>query len=191
MAAKKQNKILTPNQAAEILMVSPATVRQWAAKGQLTALTTPGGHRRFRMSDIESFASVQGITLNIDDDERISVLIVDDDVQFASYLAELIPTFDPRIEVEVANDGFEAGKHVHNFKPDLILMDLMMPTMDGFDTCKSIKSDPDTADIRIVCMTGYGSEENIKRITKLGAEACLTKPIDETKLEYYVGLLLN
>ena len=191
MTVKKKNIILSPNQAAEILMVSPATVRHWAAKGQLKALTTAGGHRRFRMSDIESFASVQGITLNLDDEDTIGILIVDDDVQFASYLAELIPTIDSRIKVEIASDGFEAGKHVHIFKPKMILMDLMMPTMDGFDTCKSIKDDPDTADIRIVCMTGYASEENIKRITKLGAEVCLTKPIDEAKLEYYVGLLIN
>ncbi|MCP4272408.1 MAG: helix-turn-helix domain-containing protein, partial [Gammaproteobacteria bacterium] len=51
-----KNKILTPNQVAEMMMVSPATVRQWAANGKLEALTTPGGHRRFRMTDIISFA---------------------------------------------------------------------------------------------------------------------------------------
>lgn len=188
MPDKSRNHILSPNQAAEILMVAPATVRQWAAKGKLTALTTPGGHRRFRMSDIKDFAQQHGITLNIKNDESIAILIVDDDTQFSGYLAELIPGFDSKIRVQVANDGFEAGKLVHSFNPDLILMDLMMPTMDGFETCKNLKADPETANIRIICMTGFGSEENIQRILKLGAEACLTKPIDETLLEQNIGL---
>jgi len=190
MAEKVNNKILTPNQAAKMLMVSPATVRQWAAKGHIKALTTPGGHRRFKISDIESFARHQGITLYVDTDDTVSILIVDDDTQFSGYLAELIPSFDSRITVEVANDGFDAGKLVHIFKPDMILLDLMMPTLDGFETCRSIKEDPETENIRIIGMTGYGSEENIKRIKELGAETCLTKPMDEEKLEHYVGLLL-
>jgi len=189
MASDPTTDILSPNQAAKVLMVSPATVRQWASKGKLNALTTPGGHRRFRMSDIQNFAQQKNITLNIESEDPISkypILIVDDDTQFSSYLAELIPIFDDRIQVKVANDGFEAGKLVHSFKPVMILMDLMMPTMDGFETCKSIKSDPATANIRIICMTGYGSSENIERIKALGAEDCLTKPIDETQLERVV-----
>ncbi len=190
MSSKSTNEILSPNQAAQMLMVSPATVRQWAAKGKLNALTTPGGHRRFRMSDIKMFAQEKNIILNIDSDETFSILIVDDDSQFSGYLAELIPTFDSRIVVQVANDGFEAGKLVHIFNPDMILMDLMMPSMDGFDTCKSIKTDPDTSSIRIICMTGYGSTENIERIQSLGAEACITKPIDEDVLEQHIRRIM-
>ncbi|PCJ48160.1 MAG: DNA-binding protein [Gammaproteobacteria bacterium] len=191
MSGKPKNQILTPNQAAEILMVSPATVRLWAAKGHLKALTTPGGHRRFRMSDIKLFAQAQSITLNLEEDDLVSILIVDDDTQFSGYLAELLPSFDARISVQIANDGFEAGKLVHIFKPDMILMDLMMPSMDGFETCKSIKDDPETTHIRVICMTGFGSQDNINRILRLGAEACLTKPIDEDELESYIQLLLE
>jgi len=167
-----------------MMMVSPATVRQWAAKGLLKALTTPGGHRRFRMSDLSTFANNRGITLNIEDDVKKSILIVDDDNQFAGFLKELLLSFDLNLEVRIANDGFETGKLLHVFRPDLILMDLMMPTMDGFETCKSIKSDPDTENIRIICMTGFGSEENISRILELGAEDCLSKPMDELVRRY-------
>lgn len=187
MLEKQKNRILTPNQVAELLMVSPATVRQWAVKGSLKALTTPGGHRRFKMSDIKLFAHQQKITLNIEDDESIAILIVDDDVQFSGYLAELLPSFDHRIKVGIAHDGFEAGKLIHSFNPDIILMDLMMPTMDGFETCKRIKEDPQTSNIRIICMTGFGSEENTTRILELGAEACLMKPIDEKILEQIIN----
>ena len=191
MPVKSKSQILTPNQAAEMLMVSPATVRLWAAKGQLKALTTPGGHRRFRLSDIKQFAQVQGIELNIDAESLLSILIVDDDTQFSSYLAELIPSIDPGLKVEVANDGFVAGKLVHTFKPDMILMDLMMPTMDGFETCSSIKGDPETAHITIIAMTGFSSKENRERILELGADVCLTKPIDEDELERLIQLRIN
>jgi len=195
MARNLSTDILSPNQAAKVLMVSPATVRQWAAKGKLNALTTPGGHRRFRMRDIQNFAEQKNITLNIEtapSDEKFSILIVDDDTQFSNYLAELVPSFGDNIQVKVANDGFEAGKLVHSFMPEIILMDLMMPSMDGFETCKNIKADPLTSKIRIICMTGYGSAENIEKIKRLGAEACLTKPIDEEQLEQLVkNIIIN
>ena len=191
MPEKSKVQILTPNQAAEILMVSPASVRLWAAKGHLKALSTPGGHRRFRMSDIKKFAQLQGITLNIEEDNIVPILIVDDDVQFSGYLAELLPNLDSRINVKIASDGFEAGKLIHTFKPVMVLMDLMMPTMDGFETCKSIKADPETKHIRIIAMTGFGSQENVSRILSLGAEICLTKPIDEDELERHIKILLH
>lgn len=190
MSNNSGNRILTPNEVADLLMVSPATVRQWAAKGQIKALTTPGGHRRFRMTDIRLFAEQRGISLNIEPENFMNILIVDDDIQFSGYLAELVPTIDERISVKVANDGFEAGKLVHLFNPNLILLDLMMPTLDGFETCRSIKADPQTSNIRIIAMTGYGSEENVERILKLGADVCLAKPIDEAELEKYIKLFL-
>ncbi len=187
-----KNKILTPNQVAEMMMVSPATVRQWAANGKLEALATPGGHRRFRMTDIISFAEKKGLVLNTEEESKksVSILIVDDDIQFANFLKEFIKNFDDKIMVKIAEDGFEAGRLVHTFFPDLILMDLMMPTMDGFETCKSIKSDPKTEQIRVIAMTGFGSDENQNRIKALGAEDCLLKPINEEILENYIKTLV-
>ncbi len=188
-----KNKILTPNQVAEMMMVSPATVRQWAANGKLEALTTPGGHRRFRLSDIISFAEKKGLILNTEEesDQSIAILIADDDIQFANYLKEFIKNIDDRIKVKIADDGFEAGRLVHTFFPEMILMDLMMPTMDGFETCKSLKSDPKTEKIRIIAMTGFGSKENQNRIKTLGAEDCLLKPINEDILKNHIKTLVD
>ncbi len=188
---KKQ--ILTPNQVAEMMMVSPATVRQWAASGKLTALTTPGGHRRFRMTDIVSFAEKKGLTLNTEEEniKSVKILIVDDDNQLANFLKEFIFSINENIKVKIADDGFEAGSLVHTFKPDMILMDLMMPTMDGFETCKSIKSDPETTKIRVIAMTGFGSDENQSRIKKLGAEDCILKPINKDIFENYIKSLVD
>ena len=158
-----ESQIMTPNQVAEMLMVSPAAVRQWAAKGQIPAMTTPGGHRRFRLQDVIDFAKGRGMSVQNHFD-NISILIVDDDLQYANLLKEMISLHDEQIKVRLAHDGFEAGKLVQSFKPDLILLDLRMPTMDGFETCRRLKEDPDTESIRVVCMTGFDAESDRQRI---------------------------
>jgi two-component system cell cycle response regulator len=58
----------------------------------------------------------------------------------------------------------------------------MMPGMDGFEVCRRVKNDPATATIRVIAMTGYPTEENIKRILAAGAESCMTKPVDHAEL---------
>ena len=188
--ARKETQILTPNQVAEMLMVSPAAVRQWASKGELPALTTPGGHRRFKIADVIAFAQNRGMSLHTHLDDA-SVLIVDDDEQYANYLKEIMSLHDDRIKVRTAHDGFEAGKLVQSLKPDLIFLDLRMPTMDGFETCKRLKDDPETESIRIVCMTGYDEASDKERVLSYGAEDCLKKPIDEDAVTAYLEKLLD
>jgi CheY-like chemotaxis protein len=111
------------------------------------------------------------------------VLVVEDDKQLAGYLTSFIESLEAPIDSAVANDGFEAGELVHEFSPDLVLLDLMMPTMDGFSVCQRIKQNPKTRHIRVVAMTGYPSPDNVARILQAGAEACLSKPLDSKQLE--------
>ncbi len=180
-----ETQILTPNQVAEMLMVSPTAVRQWAAKGQIPAMTTPGGHRRFRLHDVIDFAKSRGMSVQ-NHYNATSVLIVDDDQQYARLLMELIGVHDSQIKVRTAHDGFEAGKLVQSFKPDVMFLDLRMPTMDGFETCRRLKQDPDTESIKIICMTGFDADSDRERVIEYGAEACLKKPIEEELLFSYI-----
>src|SRR5436853_6307861 len=107
MKKSKQKTHLTPNEVAELLMVNPVTVRQWAARGLLRSLTTPGGHRRFLMSDVDEFARSRGATPVPRSAGRPDrVLIVEDDAQLGLYVAEMIKSRDPRIAIEIARDGF-------------------------------------------------------------------------------------
>src|SRR5437868_972690 len=96
MKKSKHKTHLTPNEVAELLMVNPVTVRQWAARGLLRSLTTPGGHRRFLLRDVEEFARSRGSTpapRNSGRPER--VLIVDDDGQAGLLVAGTIAARDP------------------------------------------------------------------------------------------------
>lgn len=172
----------TPNEVAQLFMVSPVTVRQWAQKGFLHASLTAGGHRRFLHQDLIRFAQERGLNLNWPGRGGLRLLIVEDDPQQAAYIYELLQG-RPGIEaVEIATSAFQAGQRLHGFRPNLVLLDLMMPGVDGFAVCRSIKSDPATHSIRVLAITGYPSPENIQRILEAGAEACLPKPLDTAHL---------
>ncbi len=171
---------MTPNEVAELLRVSPVTIRQWAQKNWIKATTTAGGHRRFLRQDVEEFARQRGIELSSDGPLR--VLVVDDNRSFARYLADLLASQTLEIETETAHDGFDAGRKVLQFDPNIVLLDLKMPGMDGFSVCRQLKDDEVTSQIRIIAMTGYYTPENEAKILQAGAEACLAKPFDKAVL---------
>lgn len=178
---------LTTAQVAKLLMVSPASVRLWISKGWINAQVTPGGHRRILRRDVERFARERGLVL-ADDAEALRILIVDDDEQFAGYLAEVLGKLGDSVEVMVAHSGFEAGYQAREFEPSVILLDLMMPTVDGFEVCRLLKEDDRTRNIRVIAMTGFHSEENERRILELGASHCLAKPFEVEELLEVLGL---
>ena len=172
----------TPNEVAQLFMVSPVTVRQWAQKGLLNAALTAGGHRRFLHQELIRFAHARGLTLNWPSQGLAKILIVEDDLQVARYLFEFLRDRSGIEAVDIADSGFEAGRKVQSFSPNLVLLDLMMPGIDGFAVCRALKSDPATRNIRVLAMTGFPSADNIERILDEGAEVCLQKPVDTDRL---------
>lgn len=168
--------VLTPNEVADLLMVSPITVRQWAQKGLIEALATAGGHRRFTLDAVRRFAKERGLTLPDLPAEEHSLLIVDDDHQLNQFLVALFTTEVPGLVVYSAEDGFEAGRLVALHNPEVVLLDVMMPGIDGVDVCRRIKSSPKTARVRVVGMTGFHTPEVVSRMQAAGAEALLKKP---------------
>lgn len=179
---------LTPTQVAEKFKVSPITVRQWSSSGKLKCVTTPGGHRRYSPEDIAEFAKTAGISLEALSTGPCRIMIIEDDSQLAHLLQEFISSYDDSFEVYLAEDGFRAGEMLHTLKPDLILLDLMMPGMNGFEVCERIKRNPATRNIKVVAMTGFSSEHNVTRILNAGAETCLKKPIDFALLRDILAL---
>lgn len=183
--ALKNKPYLTPNEVAQWMMVSPVTVRGWAQKGLLQAEVTPGGHRRFRSEEVERFARQWNPTGN---QGPLRILIVDDDRMVVGFLRELLEGGDYSVVVDVAHDGFEAGRKVHAFAPDVVLLDLMMPGIKGSEVCRQIKQLPGQADVRVIAMTGYLSPENEAELLAAGAETCFAKPIDTARLLQVLGL---
>lgn len=184
---QKQKPYLTPTEVASLLMVSPITVRQWAAKGLLKAELTLGGHRRFMRHEIERFARDNGLSLQRKSaDAGLRLLIVDDDAQLVKLVTEMLDD-RPNLTIATAVDGFDAGIKVQQFEPDAMLIDLMMPGLDGFEVCRRLKADPVTRGIRVIAMTGFPSPENTAKALDAGAERCLAKPFDLRALEELFG----
>lgn len=192
MSEKTQEKTyLTPGEVANILMVSSAAVRRWAADGELKAMTTPGGHRRFLAEHVAEFARNRNMAITKAEKHRLKVLIVDDDKQLSGYLIRMLGKYPEEILPELAGDGFEAGIKIHEFKPDVVLLDLMMPGINGFQVCKILKSSAATKSTRVIAMTGYPSADNTQRIIDAGAEICLPKPLDRNKLLKLLGVKIS
>ncbi len=185
----REKPYLTPSEVAEFLMVAPVTVRAWAHKGLIAAQTTPGGHRRFLRVDIERFASERQLLAS---PKRRSgptrILIVDDNDLLVRFLTEMLGLHGA--QTASAADGFEAGVKLHRFNPDIVLLDLMMPGLDGFAVCRQVKGEAETRATRVIAMTGFHTPEHVERIVAAGAECCLPKPLDEANLLEILGLSL-
>jgi excisionase family DNA binding protein len=180
--------LLSPNQVAVLLRVSPVTVRHWSLDGKLKFVLTPGGHRRYAYADIERFAREHSVQLSRSNSTSLRILVVDDNVALAEYIMELLNTEVPDVYVEIAHDGFSAGEKLHTLHPHVVLLDLMMPGLNGFETCRRIKQHQITRDVRVIAMTGYPSEENIQRILAEGADVCLAKPVRAPALLLALGI---
>ena len=179
-AAKR--RYLKPGEVAELLMVTPMTIRRWASLGMLPTKTTSGGHRRFLKRDVERFARERGITLAPRDGEGLRVLVIDDNEPFVRFVQRILKTKAGVEQVKVAFTGFEAGVQLRDFSPDIVLLDLMMPGMSGLEVCREIKSHPATRDVRVFVVTGYPSRQNVDRALSAGAEGCLSKPLNVDQL---------
>lgn len=179
---------LTPTEVAKMLRVATVTVRMWAQKGMLKAEVTPGGHRRYMLQEVKRFASSHGIALQLENDERLRVLIVDDEPDWLELMVEILRETKEDVVIETAADGFEAGHKVAGFRPHVVLLDLMMPGIDGVQVCQAIKRDPETSSARVICVSGFIDEENEKRLQSAGVECCFAKPIDTDELLKVIGL---
>jgi len=117
------------------------------------------------------------------------VLIVDDNTQnvelLQAYLEEL------PVQTLAAYDGLQAMELVTQHNPDLILLDIMMPKMSGFEVCKKLKSNPATADIPIVMVTALTEFSDIERGVECGTDDFLTKPVNKLELLTRVKSLLK
>lgn len=184
--AGRRAEYLTPTEVADRLLVAPVTVRLWANKGLLPSVTTPGGHRRFRAEDVDSFAVRH--QASAESSRALRVLIIDDDREFSRYLAGLISAQQRKVLVDVANDGFSAGVKCQASRPDVVLLDLQMPDMDGFEVCAMLRTMFGRKTPRILAVTAFPSAKNVRRILAAGADACLPKRADVKLLLREIGL---
>jgi excisionase family DNA binding protein len=186
---KVHDEIFSIPQAAKRCAISRWTLIKYVNSGELKASRTPGGHYRILKEDLENFIikkKMYPLVRNRSSNKRI--LIVDDDLQVQKLLIAILSS--KKYETETASSGFEAGAKVVKFNPGLIILDLFMPEMSGFEVCRQIKKDPETSHIKIIALTGHDSKQNRDRIMEEGADGFMAKPVEKDVLLQHVENLL-
>ncbi|KPA17028.1 response regulator receiver domain-containing protein [Candidatus Magnetomorum sp. HK-1] len=177
-------------QAAKFCSIGRVTFWRWVKSGHVKVSVTPGGRHRILKEDLESFMIENGM---MDASEKKSskqkVLIVDDDPNVLDVFKDCLSSHN--YKADVAQNGFEAGVKLMEFKPDLLILDLVMPELDGFEVCRIIKSDPTTKHIKIIVLTGYDTKENEAQVKEFGADLFLTKPVEEDILLGHIKNILK
>lgn len=185
-----KNDFYTIPQAANICAVCRTTMWRWVKSGKLKSFLTPGGRHTIRKEDLKAFINDRMQHLPIaESSQKNKILIVDDDPAIQKLLNKMLS--NNGYSIEIASDGFEAGFKTIQFKPDLMILDLFMPGMDGFEVCKQIKNNSTTSHIKIIAFTGYDTPENKDRIIQAGADGYLAKPVERAVLLKNVGYFLN
>jgi excisionase family DNA binding protein len=186
-------EILTVSQASKYCKVSSKTIINWIEAGHLKAYKTVGGHRRIKKEDLDQFLKEKGMPLPEEPkgEERKKILVVDDDKIIVETIVQALEEDEYGYEMISASDGFEAGLQVSHFKPDLLILDIMMPDINGYEVCQKVKSNPESIDTKIIVLSAYLNDEAFKQMKDYGADACFSKPLPLEQLKYEVAKLLG
>src|SRR4030095_15115339 len=166
---------LTTRRAPAHCHVSIPTLRRWIRAGDLRAHLTPGGHRRIDLDEFQRFLRAPNRPAYPDDAaRRTRLLVVDDEPLVVSMLVDLLS--DGAYAIETATGGYEALVKVGTFRPAVIILDGVLPDLDGIEACRCLRRIRETSDIRILGVTGHPAM--VPLLLGAGADACVTKPLD-------------
>jgi two-component system OmpR family response regulator len=178
----KIKSLFTTGEAAGVCNVSQQTIIRCFDAGRLKGFRIPGSKfRRIPRESLVAFMRENGIPSDNFENGKKKVLIVDDDAEIVELIADVLVR-DGRFEVKTASSGYEAGIMTHQFNPDLIILDYMLPDINGNIVCKTIKSNPDFAATRIIIVSGVVNQSEIEDLLSAGAEDFMKKPFNIAEL---------
>ena len=187
----KMKSLFTTGEAAEICNISQQTIIRCFDSGRLDGFRIPGSRfRRIPRENLIKFMKDNGIpldNLNAEKNGKIKVLIVDDDVEIVELMVDVLSR-DGRFDIQTAGSGYEAGLKTEQFRPDVIILDYMLPDVNGNIVCKTIKSNPNFESIRIIIVSGVANPEEVEELLSAGATEFIKKPFNIADL---VGRILQ
>jgi excisionase family DNA binding protein len=170
--------VFTTGEAAKICKVSQQTIIRCFDNGQLKGFRVPGSRfRRIPREMLYKFMKDNGIPTDALESGKRKVLLVDDDVELVELMTKVLEE-DGRFEVRVATTGFDAGMMVKEYRPDLIVLDVMLPDINGKEVCHRVRADSTLEDVRILCISGMIEEDKVQDLKLSGADDFLPKPFE-------------
>lgn len=186
-----QKRIFTTGEAAEICKVSQQTIIRCFDSGRLTGFRVPGSKfRRIPRDELVRFMRLNNIPLDVIEGATRRVLVVDDDTAILDLFTDVL-TRDGRFEVKTATTGYDAGLLTESFKPHLIVLDYMLPDVNGNIVCQRIRTNPAYKDMRIVFVSGVVNADEVKGLIAAGADEFVKKPFDVAALVKRMAELLG
>ncbi len=183
--------LFTTGEAAEICRVSQQTIIRCFDAGRLEGFRVPGSRfRRIPRQNLIKFMKDNNIPLDSIESGKRKVLVVDDDTEIVELIVEVLER-DGRFELKTASSGYEAGMATERFRPDLILLDYMLPDVNGNVVCQTIRKNPEFENIKIVIVSGVVKEDEIAQLLKSGAEDFIRKPFNITELTDKITAVLQ
>jgi len=179
---KAQKKVFSTGEAAAISKISQQTIIRCFDSGRLQGFRVPGSRfRRIPRASLIKFMQDNDIPLDLlEEAGRRKVLVVDDDPEIVELMVDVLER-DGRFEVRTASSGYDAGVLTQEFRPDLMILDYMLPDVNGNVVCKTIRHNPAFQNMKIVIVSGVINQEEINELFQVGADAFMKKPfsIDE------------
>ena len=177
-----EKQVFTTGEAAEICNVSQQTIIRCFDSGRLQGFRVPGSRfRRIPKAELLRFMKANDIPTEGLDSGRKRILVVDDDKEIVDLFLDVLSR-DDRFEVKAAKTGYDAGMLTEQFRPHLVLLDYMLPDINGNLVCQRIKTNPETKDTKIIIVSGVVSQDEIDALGKAGADDFVKKPFNIEKL---------
>ena len=178
----KIKELYTTGEAAEICNVSQQTIIRCFDAGRLEGFRIPGSKfRRIPRESLIKFMKENDIPLKALETGKKKVLIVDDDAEIVDLIVDVLMR-DGRFEVKSASSGYDAGIVTEQFHPDVIILDYMLPDVNGNIVCQTIRRNPEFTDTRIIIVSGVVNQGEIEDLLSAGAEDFIKKPFNITDL---------
>ncbi len=176
VSAMTMKTVFTTGEAAKICKVSQQTIIRCFDNGSLKGFRVPGSRfRRIPRDQLFAFMKDNGIPTDALESGKKKVLVVDDDVDLVELIVDALDR-DGRFDVRTANNGFDAGMQVKEFRPDLVVLDVMLPDINGREVCQRVRTDPSLDIVKILCMSGMVEQDKVDDLRRSGANDFMQKP---------------
>lgn len=179
------DRFLSIDEIIDICHFTSATVMEWITKGKLPASRNAKGEYQVNQYDLVRFLQRAHLMVpeSLITEGQLKILIVDDEAGMRRMLKANLLSALPGVLIEESGEGFHGGWRAHAFIPNLILLDLILPGMDGFQLCQFIRKKVEFKDTKILVITGLRDDEALTKIMDYGADGYLIKPFSIAELK--------